>query len=78
MADLIQMGATVGAVVCPPGLRVHSFVDRDDSFTPAPEGQLQAVSQDAVLLMELYEDKTIDKRSLITLLGAHTIGQLTI
>ncbi|RYP72318.1 hypothetical protein DL771_004292 [Monosporascus sp. 5C6A] len=75
MADLVQMGATVGAVVCPLGPRIRSFVGRNDSSVPAPEGRLPLASQDAVPLIELFEDKTIDRGDLITLLGAHTIGQ---
>ncbi|KAF2185545.1 class II peroxidase [Zopfia rhizophila CBS 207.26] len=75
MADLIQMGATVGAVVCPLGPRIRSFVGRNDNSEPAPEGRLPQASQDAEPLIALFEDKTIDKGDLITLLGAHTIGQ---
>ncbi|KAJ3477140.1 hypothetical protein NLG97_g8915 [Lecanicillium saksenae] len=40
MADLIQMGATVGAVVCPQGPRIRSFVGRKDNPNPAPKGNL--------------------------------------
>lgn len=75
MADLIQMGANVGAVVCPMGPRVRSFVGRNDSSTPAPEGRLPAATQDAEELIDLFEDKTIDRGDLITLLGSHTVGQ---
>ncbi|PVH91501.1 class II peroxidase [Periconia macrospinosa] len=75
MADLIQMGATVGAVVCPMGPRIRSFVGRNDSCEAAPEGRLPLASQDAEPLIALFEDKTIDRGDLITLLGAHTIGQ---
>lgn len=75
MADLIQMGANVGAVVCPMGPRVRSFVGRNDSSTPAPEGRLPAATQDVEELLELFEAKTIDRGDLITLLGAHSVGQ---
>lgn len=75
MADLIQMGATVGAVVCPMGPRIRSFVGRNDSCDPAPDGRLPQAHQDAEPLIALFEDKTIDRGDLITLLGVHTIGQ---
>ncbi|KAF2687607.1 class II peroxidase [Lentithecium fluviatile CBS 122367] len=75
MADLVQMGATVAAAVCPQGPRILSFVGRNDSDVPAPEGRLPQATQDAEPLIALFEDKTIDRGDLITLLGAHTIGQ---
>ncbi|CAH0046472.1 unnamed protein product [Clonostachys solani] len=75
MADLIQMGANVAAVVCPQGPRIRTFVGRNDSHSPSPEGRLPLATEDAVPLIELFEDKTIDRGDLITLLGVHTLGQ---
>lgn len=75
MADLIQMGANVGAVVCPMGPRVRSFVGRNDSSVPSPQDRLPTATQDAEELIDLFEDKTIDRGDLITLLGAHSVGQ---
>lgn len=75
MADLIQMASTVATVVCPLGPRIRSFVGRNDSSTPAPDGRLPAATDDVLPLLDLFLDKTIDRGDLITLLGAHTIGQ---
>ena len=69
MADLIQTDATIGAVVCPLGPRIRSFVGRNDSSVPAPEGRLPKASQDAEPLYELFDDKTIDRGDLILFLG---------
>ena len=57
------------------GPRVRSFVGRNDSATPAPDGRLPAATQDVEELLELFEAKTIDRGDLITLLGAHSVGQ---
>ena len=75
MADIIQMGATVGAVVCPFGPRIRSFVGRNDSEIPAPEGRLPEASQGVGPLIELFEDKTVPLRDLVALVGAHSVGQ---
>ncbi|KAK4044268.1 versatile peroxidase VPL1 [Parachaetomium inaequale] len=72
MADLIQMAATVAAVSCPLGPRVRSFVGRNDSAVPAPEGRLPDETDDAETLVALFEDKTIVLGELIALVGAHT------
>ncbi|KAF2259442.1 heme peroxidase [Lojkania enalia] len=75
MADLIQMGATIAAVSCPLGPRIRSFVGRNDSSIPSPEGRLPETNQDAEALIALFEDKTIVQGELISLLGAHTVSQ---
>ncbi|TQW00798.1 hypothetical protein V2A60_001839 [Cordyceps javanica] len=77
LADLIQMGATVGAVVCPQGPRVRSFVGREDNPKPAPRGNLPSPFGSADDLVQMFSDKTISPRSLIALLGAHTASQQT-
>lgn len=75
MADLIQMGANVGAVVCPLGPRVRSFVGRLDSSRPAVNGLLPNVFAEADELIELFENKTIRVHGLTALVGAHTTSQ---
>ncbi|KAH6721946.1 ligninase H2 [Leptodontidium sp. MPI-SDFR-AT-0119] len=75
MADLIQMGATVAAVVCPLGPRTRSFVGRIDSSRPAVNGLLPDVHAEAEELINLFENKTIRAHGLTALLGAHTTSQ---
>jgi len=75
MADLIQMGATVAAVTCPLGPRIRSFVGRNDSSTPAPNGLLPDVFADADTLIQLFRNKTIGPHGLTALVGAHTTSQ---
>ncbi|KAK4126906.1 class II peroxidase [Parathielavia appendiculata] len=72
MADLVQLAANVAAVSCPLGPRVRSFVGRNDSAVPAPEGLLPDVNADAASLVALFEDKTVVLGELIALIGAHT------
>ncbi|KAH0159877.1 heme peroxidase, partial [Aureobasidium melanogenum] len=74
MADLIQMGATVAAVVCPLGPRIRSFVGRADSSRPALQ-LLPDVHADADTLISLFRNKTINTHGLVALLGAHTTSQ---
>ncbi len=74
MADLIQMAANVAAASCPLGPRVRSFVGRNDSSVPAPEGRLPHVTDGAEALVALFEDKTISLGELIALLGAHAVS----
>jgi hypothetical protein len=75
MADLIQMAATVGAVTCPLGPRVRSYVGRIDSSIPAPDGLLPDVHASADSLLQLFADKTIKAHGLAALVGAHTSSQ---
>ena len=74
MADLIQMAANVATVSCPLGPRVRSFVGRNDSSEPAPEGRLPHVTDGAETLAALFEDKTIDLSELTALIGAHSVS----
>lgn len=75
MADLIQMGANVAAVVCPLGPRTRSFVGRKDSNRPAVHGLLPDVFAEADVLVDLFENKTIRAHGLTALVGAHTTSQ---
>lgn len=77
MADLIQMGATVGAVVCPQGPRVRSFVGRIDNPKPAPLHNLPSPYGSADAIIAQFADKTITAKDLVALLGAHTASQQT-
>lgn len=74
-ADLIQMGANVATVVCPLGPRVKSYVGRKDSSVAAPNGLLPNVNSSASVLIELFQNKTIEPNGLTSLLGAHTTSQ---
>lgn len=75
MADLIQMGATVAAAVCPLGPRIRSFVGRVDHAKAAPAGLLPDVNDSADTLIALFKTKTIDPHGLAALVGAHTTSQ---
>ncbi|KAJ2903131.1 class II peroxidase [Zalerion maritima] len=75
MADIIQMGATVGAVECPLGPRVRSFVGRKDNPTAAVEGLIPRPIDSADTLIVLFERKTISAHGLVALVGAHTTSQ---
>ncbi|KAH9906895.1 ligninase H2 [Xylariomycetidae sp. FL2044] len=76
MADLIQMGANVAAVVCPLGPRVRSFVGRaDDATNPGRSELLPSPLAPAEDLIRLFRDKTISPHALVALVGAHTTSQ---
>ncbi|KAH7312646.1 ligninase H2 precursor [Stachybotrys elegans] len=75
MADLIQMAANVGTVVCPLGPRVRSFVGRLDSSQPSPTGLLPSPFDSVDDMLELFADKTIDAHDLVALVGAHSTSQ---
>lgn len=75
MADLIQMGATVAAVVCPLGPRIRSWVGRRDSSAACPDGLLPPVTGSADFLVSLFQNKTIQPHGLTALIGAHTTSQ---
>ncbi|OAA60800.1 ligninase H2 precursor [Cordyceps fumosorosea ARSEF 2679] len=79
LADLVQFAAAVGAVACPQGPRVRSFVGRRDSAAPAPRGNLPSPFASADALLRLFADKTLGARDLVALLGAHTASrQITV
>ncbi|KAK4167118.1 putative lip/Mn/Versatile peroxidase [Cladorrhinum sp. PSN259] len=75
MADLIQMAANVGTVVCPLGPRIRSFVGRRDSHIPALDGQLPSPFDPADKLIDLFRAKTIEPVGLAALLGAHSTSK---
>lgn len=75
MADLIQMGATVGTVVCPLGPRVRTFIGRKDNPDAAPTGNLPSPFASADDIITMFADKTISAQGLVALLGAHTASQ---
>lgn len=72
MADLIQMGANVGAFACTGGPRVRSFVGRKDSSEPSLEGLMPSPLSGADMLIPLFKNKTISAAGLVALVGAHT------
>jgi hypothetical protein len=75
MADMVQMSATVGTVVCPMGPRIRSYVGRKDSSEPAPDGILPGPKATADEILSLFADKTISAAGIVALLGAHTTSQ---
>lgn len=75
MADIIQFGANVAAVVCPLGPRVRSFVGRKDSSKAGPTGLLPGEKDSADTLIKLFAAKMIDAHDLVALVGAHTTSQ---
>lgn len=79
MADLIQMGANVGAVVCPLGPRTRTFVGREDwngdDAPPNNSSLLPSALSPADDLIRLFRDKTIGPHALVALVGAHTTSQ---
>ncbi|KAI9158250.1 Versatile peroxidase [Paramyrothecium foliicola] len=75
MADMIQMSATVGTVVCPLGPRIRSYVGRKDSSVPSPEGTLPGPKASADEILAKFADKTISAAGIVALLGSHTTSQ---
>jgi hypothetical protein len=75
MADIIQFGANVAAVVCPLGPRIRSFVGRKDNSKAGPTGLLPGEKDSAATLLALFSAKTIDAHDLVALVGAHTTSQ---
>lgn len=75
MADLIQLGATTAAVVCPLGPRVRFFAGRKDSYAAAPDGLLPGVDETADVLVARFANMTIGAGGLVALVGAHTTSQ---
>ncbi|OAQ99387.1 hypothetical protein LLEC1_05173 [Akanthomyces lecanii] len=62
-----QQAPTVGAVICPPGPRIRSFVGRHDNAAPAARDNFPSASASA--------DKNISAQDLVALLGTHTTSQ---
>lgn len=83
MADLIQVGASVGAVSCPLGPRTRTFVGRrdwnsdgdGDESPPNNSSLLPSALAPAGDLIRLFRDKTISPHALVALVGAHTTSQ---
>jgi len=77
MADLIQLGAKVGAGSCPGGPRIRFFVGRTDNPNPAPTGLLPPPTFTAQQLIDNFNAKTIGPGGLVALIGAHTASRQT-
>ncbi|KAK1753634.1 heme peroxidase [Echria macrotheca] len=77
MADLIQLGAKVGAGSCPGGPRIRFFIGRTDNPNPAPTGLLPPPFFTAQQLIDNFGNKTIGPGGLVALLGAHTASKQT-
>jgi len=77
MADLIQMGAKIGAGSCPGGPRIRFFIGRTDNPNPAPTGLLPSPFSTAQQLIDSFGNKTIGKGGLVALLAAHTASRQT-
>jgi len=77
MADLIQLGAKVGAGSCPGGPRLRFFIGRTDNPNPAPTGLLPSPFSTAQQLIDNFGNKTIGPGGLVALLGAHTASRQT-
>lgn len=75
MADLIQFSSNLGAVLCPIGPRVRTFVGRKDSSAQSPANLLPSPSGTADEIIALFADKTITPQMLIALLGAHSVSE---
>ncbi|PHH69446.1 hypothetical protein CDD82_7752 [Ophiocordyceps australis] len=75
MADLIQLAANVGTVVCPLGPRVRTFVGRQDCSQPAPEGNIPDPRHSVDKILAMFQDKTISPAGLVALVGAHTASK---
>jgi hypothetical protein len=74
-ADLVQFMHNVATVVCPLGPRVLAFVGRSSTFSANPTGLLPDTNSPPAQLIKLFQEKTIDARSLIALIGAHTTAK---
>ncbi|KAK4450391.1 heme peroxidase [Podospora aff. communis PSN243] len=75
MADLIQMGAKIGAGSCPGGPRIRFFIGRTDNPNPAPTGLLPPPTFSAQQLIDNFGNKTIGPGGLVALLAAHTASK---
>ncbi|ORX94522.1 heme peroxidase [Clohesyomyces aquaticus] len=71
-ADLVQFMHNVATVVCPLGPRLLTLIGRDDSPTPNPTGLLPDTNSPPPVIVELFANKTIGVKDLISLIGAHT------
>ncbi|RDW82843.1 peroxidase-2 [Coleophoma cylindrospora] len=74
-ADLVQFMHNVATVVCPLGPRVLTFVGRPNRFTSDPTGLIPDTHSPASVLIDLFQNKTINFKDLIALIGAHTTAQ---
>lgn len=74
-ADLIQFMHNVATVVCPLGPRVLTFVGRPNRYTSDPTGLIPDTHAPASDLVDLFQNKTINIKDLIALIGAHTTAQ---
>lgn len=72
-ADLVQFAHNVATVLCPLGPRLLTFVGRKDS-KQSPTGLIPNTNSPAQDLIDLFADKTIDVRDLISLIGAHSVA----
>jgi manganese peroxidase len=71
-ADLVQFSHNAATVLCPLGPRLFTFIGRDDSSLVPPHGLLPDTHSPAPVLIDLFNNKTINFVDLTALIGAHT------
>lgn len=59
-------------VTCPQGPRITTYVGRNDSSKPSPDGLLPDVHASGDSLFALFQDKGFNAVDLAALIGAHT------
>ncbi|KAG7128382.1 Versatile peroxidase VPL1 like protein [Verticillium longisporum] len=75
MADLIQFGASVAVHTCPGGPRYRVFMGRKDTNDANPSGLVPTPFDTADDILKKFREKSFLPRSVIALLGAHTVSQ---
>ncbi|RDW59926.1 peroxidase-3 [Coleophoma cylindrospora] len=71
--DLVQFMHNTATVLCPLGPRILTYVGREDSENN-PTGLIPDTHSPAPVLIELFQNKTINFKDLIALIGAHTVA----
>lgn len=73
-ADFAQFAHNVAVVTCPLGPRTLTYIGREDGNKENLQNLLPSPFSSADVLLEQFNDKTINEVDLIALIGAHTTG----
>ncbi|KAK8214389.1 heme peroxidase [Phyllosticta capitalensis] len=74
-ADMIAFAAASGISACPGGPKINALVGRQDSYTPAPEGQIPSPKSSVTKLLSQFAARGFSATDMAALVGAHTAAK---
>ena len=73
--DIADVSSASGISACPGGPKINALVGRQDSYTPAPEGQIPSPKSSVTKLLSQFAARGFSATDMAALVGAHTAAK---